>query len=74
MLLQAGIANLAVGRPFTAPPDLPPDRAASARIGDGRSSWESGVLSRVNAVAAAAGMVPGMSVQDAIANLAEARR
>lgn len=36
----------------------------SARIGDGRSMWESGVLSHVNAVAAARGAAPGMRVQE----------
>jgi hypothetical protein len=43
--------------------------AASARIGDGRSSWESGVVSHVNAIAASAGLAPGMSVQEAVAGL-----
>ena len=36
----------------------------SARIGDGRSMWETGRLSHVNAVAAARGAAPGMGVQD----------
>ncbi len=36
----------------------------SARIGDGRSMWETGVLSHVNAVAAARGARRGMRVQD----------
>lgn len=34
----------------------------SARIGDGRSLWASGVLSHVNAIAASLGVAPGMSV------------
>ncbi len=34
---------------------------ASARIGDGRSIWESGILAHVNAVAHAHGARPGMS-------------
>lgn len=34
----------------------------SARIGDGRSLWESGVLSHVNAAAVALGAAPGLSV------------
>lgn len=34
--------------------------AAGARIGDGRSTWADGVLSRVNAVARRRGAVPGM--------------
>ena len=36
----------------------------SARIGDGRSMWESGVISHVNSVAAQMGIARGMSVQD----------
>jgi hypothetical protein len=35
----------------------------SARIGDARSQWATGVVSRVNRIAAAAGAAPGMSVQ-----------
>ncbi len=35
----------------------------SARIGDGRSAWESGVISHVNAPARALGAAPGMRVQ-----------
>jgi hypothetical protein len=35
----------------------------SARIGDGRSAWESGVISHVNGPAAVLGAAPGMSVQ-----------
>jgi hypothetical protein len=35
----------------------------SARIGDGRSMWETGTLSQVNAPAAAAGIARGMSVR-----------
>jgi len=35
----------------------------SARIGDGRSMWESGVLSHVNVAAAQRGASPGMTVQ-----------
>ncbi|MEE8172283.1 MAG: hypothetical protein V3T62_05070, partial [Alphaproteobacteria bacterium] len=33
--------------------------AASARIGDARSAWESGVISHANAVAAAVGITEG---------------
>lgn len=40
--------------------------AASARIGDGRSTYESGVLSRVNAGAAGLGMAPGMTARQAV--------
>jgi len=36
----------------------------SARIGDGRSMWETGRISYMNAVAAQIGVVPGMSVQE----------
>ena len=35
----------------------------SARIGDGRSMWESGRISHVNATASQLGAAPGMSVQ-----------
>jgi len=38
--------------------------AASARIGDARSTYEDGVLSRVNASAAALGLAPGIIVLD----------
>jgi len=41
--------------------------AASARIGDARSSWDEGVISRVNRRAAALGAAPGMSVQAFVA-------
>jgi len=37
---------------------------ASARIGDARSLWSTGVLSRVNAEAVSAGATPGMGVPD----------
>jgi len=43
--------------------------AASARIGDARSTYEDGVISRVNARAAALGLHPGMSARDLIARL-----
>ena len=36
----------------------------SARIGDGRSAWESGVILHLNAPAAARGAARGMGVQD----------
>jgi hypothetical protein len=38
--------------------------AASARIGDARSMWETGVISFANAPAAALGAKPGMSLAD----------
>jgi hypothetical protein len=37
--------------------------AASARIGDARSTYEDGILSRVNAHAAELGIVPGISAR-----------
>lgn len=40
--------------------------AASARVGDGLSTYASGVLSRVNATAQAMGMTPGMRARDAV--------
>jgi hypothetical protein len=40
--------------------------AASARIGDGRSTYESGTLSRVNATAATLGMGRGMPAREAV--------
>jgi hypothetical protein len=43
--------------------------AASARIGDGRSSWETGVVSHANERAARVGVSPGMGVQAAVARL-----
>ena len=43
--------------------------AASARIGDARSTYEDGVLSRVNARAVALGLAPGMSAREAVALL-----
>ncbi len=46
--------------------------AASARIGDARSTYEDGVLSRVNARAAALGLAPGMTARDAVAMLRRA--
>jgi hypothetical protein len=41
--------------------------AASARIGDARSTYEDGVLSRVNQEAARRGIAPGMSARDFVA-------
>src|SRR5579862_8805029 len=43
--------------------------AASARIGDARSTYEDGILSRVNTHAAALGLKPGMTARDAVALL-----
>ena len=41
--------------------------AASARIGDARSTYEDGILSRVNPRAAALGIVPGMAAREFVA-------
>ena len=46
--------------------------ADSARIGDARSTYEDGVLSRVNTSAAALGLAAGMTARDAIARLRRA--
>jgi hypothetical protein len=46
----------------------------SARIGDARSMWESGVLSHVNSVAADLGARAGMSVQAFARAVSQARR
>jgi hypothetical protein len=41
--------------------------AASARIGDARSTYEDGILSRVNGRAAALGITPGMAAREFVA-------
>ena len=41
----------------------------TARIGDGRSTYETGVLSRVNAVASRLGLEEGMAAREAVARL-----
>jgi hypothetical protein len=41
--------------------------AASARIGDARSTFEDGILSRINPRAAALGIAPGMTARDFVA-------
>jgi hypothetical protein len=46
--------------------------AASARIGDARSTYEDGVISRVNARAAALGLHAGISARDFVARLRKA--
>ena len=38
----------------------------SARIGDGRSTYEDGIVSRVNETARAAGIEPGMTAREAV--------
>jgi hypothetical protein len=44
-------------------------RADSARIGDGRSTWDTGVLSAVNACGVASGGRVGMTAQDFVSRL-----
>jgi hypothetical protein len=46
----------------------------SARIGDGRSMWESGRISHVNAIAVRIGVRPGMRVPDLVEQVATASR
>jgi uncharacterized protein YunC (DUF1805 family) len=46
--------------------------ASSARIGDARSTYEDGIVSRVNARAAAFGLREGMSARDFVAGLRRA--
>src|SRR5262249_62069039 len=46
--------------------------AASARIGDARSTYEDGIVSRVNARAAALGLGPGIAARDFVAGLRRA--
>jgi hypothetical protein len=48
--------------------------AESARIGDGKSAWETGIVSRVNACAAAAAGAVGMNVRQLVACLIRNRR
>ncbi len=61
---EAGVGRLAVlDRQHIAAATV---AAASARIGDGRSTYEHGILSRVNATAADLGMSPGMPAREAV--------
>jgi hypothetical protein len=46
----------------------------SARIGDARSSWESGIITHVNEIAATMGGRPGMTTQELAARIAAAWR
>jgi hypothetical protein len=46
--------------------------AASARIGDARSTWEDGIISWVNARAASLGLREGISARDFVAGLRRA--
>ena len=46
--------------------------AASARIGDARSTYEDGIVSRVNASAAALGLREGMTAREFVAGLRRA--
>jgi len=43
--------------------------AETARIGDGRSTWETGVLSRVNAAAARLDLSEGLTCREAVARM-----
>jgi len=43
----------------------------SARIGDSRDHWQYGVVSHVNAAAAAAGVAPGQTTQEAARRLGD---
>jgi len=61
ILEEAGIAAAAVAH-------------TSARIGEARDTWESGVLSRVNEVARALGLRPGARVRESLLRLAEGLR
>ncbi len=61
---QAGVSRLPVLNEQRIPGATV--RAASARIGDGRSTYESGTLSRVNATAAALGMAREMPAREAV--------
>ncbi|MCF7547898.1 hypothetical protein [Pseudonocardia sp. WMMC193] len=66
---EAGVAGLALldaaGIPGGAVGHL------TARISDGRDTWENGVLTHVNRTAEAAGLTVGDTVQDAVARLRE---
>ena len=46
--------------------------AASARIGDGRSTYESGILSRANVTAVNLGIAPGMPAREAVERVVRA--
>ena len=49
-----------------------PASAASARIGDARSTYEDGIISRVNARAASFGLREGISAREFVAVLRRA--
>lgn len=61
---QAGISRLAVLDEQRIPAATV--AARSARIGDGCSTYESGILSHVNITATGLGMAPGMSAREAV--------
>lgn len=46
----------------------------SAEISDGMDTWNNGILSHVNDAAAAAGLVAGMRVRDAVRSLLDGRQ
>ena len=65
---EAGIARLAILDAQGVPAVTV--GADSAQIGDARAAWDDGVISHVNAVAAALGLTPGDRVPDFAAKLA----
>jgi hypothetical protein len=67
---QAGIAGLELLQGLAVPAATFSNR--TARIGDGQDALSRGVLSFVNAAAAALGLAPGMASRDALAKLAAA--
>lgn len=64
---DAGIAGLAVLDEAGIPAAAVGHR--TARISDGRDTWDHGVITHLNPAAAAAGLVVGDTVQDAVARL-----
>jgi hypothetical protein len=46
----------------------------SARIGDGRSTWEDGIVSATNGTAAALGVEVGMSAKEFVTRILEKQR
>jgi hypothetical protein len=46
----------------------------SARIGDARSMWASGILSHVNGTAGRCGVIRGMTVQEAVVRVCAAQK
>lgn len=64
---DAGISGLALlGRDGTPAATV---AHTSARIGDAMDAWENGIVSHVNAPAAALGLAPGQRLREALARL-----